>query len=179
MLFLGLMMNYSCKDDEGNNNNNNNNPDNPDPVDSLDIDFGCIYQYDANGNSINNCSDDEWHTNYTFNDTEIGLLDFGDTLDLQGILMTNFNAIRPYPNPASDVIYFYYNIDADAYMKMVFLDADANRVLIWSGLLQGDQNAFGLNVSGLGTNYYRVYYSLNEEGNENYAGGYGDIRIEN
>lgn len=164
----------SCQDE-------NNTPDtmDPIPIDTMQIDFGCIYEFDTIGVAINNCNDDEWQLDLDFSEDELGYLDFGDTLDFQGASVGILSEFKPYPNPASGDIYFNYTIDQDAYFKIVFIDENYDRKFLWHGLLTEDVNTFGLNISGLEDQDFRIYYSFSAEGNEDFAGGFGDIRIQN
>lgn len=169
-----LLIFSSCKDE----NNTTNNTD-PIPIDTMQIEFGCIYQFDAVGQALNNCMDDEWQVDYEFSNDELGYLDFGDTLDFQGANEATLQLFQPYPNPATDVIYFSYTIDMDAYCKLVFLDENYDRKFVWHGLLSEENQTFGLNISELENQYFRIYYSFSADGNEDFAGGFGDISIQN
>jgi len=180
--FVILFIFSSCKD-EGNDAPDMMGPPidtmQVNPMDTIPIDFGCIYEYDDNGLALNNCMDDEWQVDLDFSEDELTYLNFGDTLDFQGASIGTLDVFRPFPNPASDVIYFNYSITTNAYCKLVFLDEDYKREFIWHGLLNSDTQNFGLNISELINQNYRVYYSFSSDGNEDFAGGFGDVSIQN
>jgi hypothetical protein len=167
-----------------------------DTVDSSGIHvFKGIVVTDETGNALGTwgTEDGDWVNDATWTASEKELLNFPDTVSLEGTYINDTtgwdtlkgihekprNLVAAYPNPFSSESVLVFGNYGNLKLKVVIVDKKYNRLETicqkWSGLMEkmmdfSDSTKYPEGI-------YRVYYSFSAKDSLNFYKGHGDILI--
>ena len=146
------------------------------------LDFSQQWQTDYSGNLINgvsNQADSQWQ-NRSLLPREVALFKSLDTTDLTGTTVPDsINSAIFFPNPLSTQaqLYFSFNTSYSGQIKFKYVVVDNNMNPLQKGtsLLSRNQAFFHLEaIFPIG--YYRIYFALCSQSNENFYTSWGNIQ---
>jgi len=146
------------------------------------LDLSQQWQTDVSGSlikGVSNPKDSQWQ-NRLLTSSELALFNSLDTADLSGTTMPgSIQSTIFYPNPFLTQALMYFKLNSTYQgqfkLKYVIVDNHMNALQKGSSLLSNSY-AFFLLTSSLPSGYYRIYFTLSSQTNENFYTSWGNIQ---
>jgi hypothetical protein len=148
------------------------------------IDASGITYVDENGDPTGVADPTDWRFDDEWNDKEVALFNFGDTVSTLGMQPASSLSALVQPNPADSVFYLTFMANRNTLLKWVITDEYLNVVSRKVVRLENSYNlnpniGFAMDVRSSKykkSGYYRVYYAFYYQGGILYKKGHGDFK---
>jgi len=145
------------------------------------IDASKITGMNEDGDSTGAVDPTDWRFDDRWNEKELSLFTFGDTVTTWGMMKSIGLSAIATPNPASAVIVFNFAADQPTLLKWVITDEDLNVLFTKAVRLESlsPNMGFGLDVRNpkfKQPGFYRIYYAFYSYGGVLYKKGHGDFQ---
>lgn len=149
------------------------------------IDASKITATDENGDLNGEIDPTDWRSDDTWNEKELALFNFGDTISTWGMQKAATCSAGASPNPASAVIMFTFSATQPTLLKIAITDEYLNVIITRAVRLESYSAGVNPNI-GLGIDvrnskfkqpgYYRIYYAFYSQDGTLYKKGHGDFK---